>query len=180
MQVLLSLQMALALFRGGGGVDRSAPRWCPHLAPTPGPSARRDTLEFCAALTKAHALGLPSNESSLLVDVGTDQGTEALTARGFGHRVLSFECRGEQAQAIARRPAFRNDTGLRVVHACVSDRAGLGVLHRAADSSSMSEANVRVDGASWKARREGRAGVATENVPIMRLDDALDVGGGNL
>ena len=164
-----SLSFAAAFHRAR---DRSAPRWCPHLAQTPGPAARRDTLEFCAALTRSHQLG--NSNASLVVDVGTDQATEALTARGFGHPVVTFECRGNQAHQLSLRPALFNDTGLRLVHACVSDRAGLGTLHRAADSSSMSAANVQVDGASWKARRELRQGAATESVPIMKLDNALD------
>ena len=184
--VVLPLGALRSSFHLGRQRDSSAPKWCPHLAPTPGPAARRDTLDFCYALTRAHKLGLDTNHS-LVVDVGTDQGTEALTARGFGHHVVTFECRGEQAQQLSRRLAFRNDTRLKLVHACISDRAGLGTLHRAADSSSMSSANVQVDGASWKARREVRlGGFATETIPVMTLDHALDersmvaLGWGNL
>lgn len=154
--------------------DRDAPSWCPHLAPTPGPSSRRDTLEFCDALVKAHRRGL-SNES-IVVDVGTDRGTEALTARGFGHPVITFECRGREAVELGGRPSFWNDTGVRLVHACVGEKAGLATLLRAADSSSMNARNVEVDGAAWKRRREVRRGAASEPVPVVRLDDALDAG----
>lgn len=148
-----------------------APRWCPHLAPTPGPASRRDTLEFCDALVRAHRDGL--SNTTVFVDVGTDQGTEALTARGFGHPTITFECRGREAQQLGMRPAFYNDTGLRLVHACVSDYTGLATLLRAADSSSMDARSVEVDGAAWKRRREQRRGAASEPVPVIRLDDAL-------
>lgn len=146
---------------------------CPHLSPTPGPASRRDTLEFCSALMKAHKLGLAN--STLLVDVGTDQATEARTARGFGHPVISFECRGAVAQQHSARAWLYNDTGLKLVHSCVGDRAGLASLVRAMDSSSMSVKNVEVQGASWKRRREMRGRLTgTESVPLLPLDAALD------
>ena len=172
MVISLMLGSSASLFSRARDRDRSAPRWCPFLAPTPGPASRKDTLEFCSALTRAHKSGL--SNTSLVVDVGTDQGTEAITARGFGHPVLTFECRGAQAHGLGQRLAFRNDSGLKLVHACVSDRAGLGTLVRAMDSSSMNPSNVEADGASWKRRREMRQGVSTESVPVMRLDNALN------
>ena len=152
--------------------SRDAPAWCPHLVPTPGPASRRDTLEFCDALVKAHRRGL-SNES-LVVDVGTDRGTEALTARGFGHPVVTFECRGKEAVELGSQRAFWNDTGIKLVHACVGEKPGLATLLRAADSSSMNAKNVEVSGADWKRRREIRRGAASESVAVVRLDDALD------
>jgi hypothetical protein len=151
---------------------KGAETYCPHLAPTPGPAARRDLLEFCAALMRAHKLGL--SKRSLLVDVGTDQATEARTARGFGHPVLTFECRGQVAERHRSVRAIYNDSGLRLVHACVAERPGLGTLVRAMDSSSMSAQYASDAGADWKRRREARTGAATESVAVLPLDAALE------
>ncbi|EOD10906.1 hypothetical protein EMIHUDRAFT_215188 [Emiliania huxleyi CCMP1516] len=163
---------ALAVAVRGQRVHPSAPKWCPHLMASAGSSAHQDLLEYCGYLVKAHSMGL--EKSAIVVDVGTDQGTEALTSRGFGHPVITFECRGSQAQRLLRSPWFNNDTGLRLVHACVTDHAGLGSLHRAVDSSSMLESSIQNPGAAWKANRERRAGEGIEPVPVMRLDSALD------
>jgi FkbM family methyltransferase len=155
--------------------DSQAPRWCPHLPATLETLryARRDALDFCKALVTAHKQGL--SNSSLMVDVGTaEYAAEALIARGFGHPVLTFECRGATAQQLGGRRRIFNDSGLRLVHSCLSDRTGLGTLLRARDSSSMDAAAVKDPGAGWKAKREAQSGSGREAVPVLALDAALD------
>ena len=143
---------------------------CPQLAATPGPSSRADTLAFCAALMRAHTLGL--NKSALVVDVGTDMATEARTARNFGHPVLSFECRGAMASSVLFDKWLRDDSGVKLVHACLAERSGVGSLVRALDSSSMVAANVQGDKAlNWKRVKEKQP---SESVPMLPLDDAID------
>lgn len=133
---------------------------------------KADALAFCATFMAARRQGL--NGSSLVVDVGTAEwAAEALIARGFGHPVLTFECRGLVAERHIKSARFAKDPDLKLVHTCVADRVGLGTLHRAVDSSSMSKDAVEVQGASWKARRERNGGVTTESVPVITLDDAL-------
>jgi FkbM family methyltransferase len=155
--------------------DRDAPDWCPHL---PGQIeglryVRRDALDFCDALVKAHKQGMPT--SSLMVDVGTAEwAAEALIARGFGHPVITFECRGHVAYQLGQKLRFYNDSGLRLVHSCVSDHNGLGLLLRAMDSSSMIQSAVEDPGARWKARRERREGPSSEAVAVVSLDSALE------
>jgi len=176
MLAMTSLVAPLLLARTPPIKERSS---CPHMPPTSGPSMARDTLNFCHVLMRAHRLGL--SNSSLFVDVGADVGTEARLARGFGHLVVSFECRGAHWLKMSSRPAFADDAGMRLVHACVSDRNGLGVLHKAMDSSSMMKSSVQDPGAAWKARREQRSGGAgsggaagaTEPVPVVTLDSAV-------
>lgn len=147
---------------------------CPHLPAEISKLryVKADALGFCATFMAARRRGL--NGSSLVVDVGTAEwAAEALIARGFGHPVLTFECRGQVAERHVKSARFARDPDLKLVHSCVADRVGLGTLQRAADSSSMSKDAVEAQGASWKARREQRSGVTTESVPVITLDDAL-------
>ena len=142
-----------------------------HVRPTRW--VRADALQFCAVLQSAHRHGLAN--TSLLVDVGAaEHAAEALLARGFGHPVLAFECRGDVAQKHARSAARIADAQFRLVHSCLADHTGIGALHLAMDSSSMVPRAVKVPHASWKAKQALRSlGVAIEHVPVMTLDHAL-------
>ncbi|EOD12829.1 hypothetical protein EMIHUDRAFT_213028 [Emiliania huxleyi CCMP1516] len=162
---MTSLVAPLLLARTPPIKERSS---CPHMPPTSGPSMARDTLNFCHVLMRARRLGL--SNSSLFVDVGADVGTEARLARGFGHPVVSFECRGAHWLKMSSRPAFADDAGMRLVHACVSDRNGLGVLHKAMDSSSFVKIDVQgVEGAVLT----GALGVLREHAPFIFYEDSM-------
>lgn len=141
------------------------------MPPTSGAYQRADTLQFCSALVTAHGLGLAKD--SLVVDVGADAMTEARVSRGFGHPVISFECRGKLAEALGKQKHIYDDSKMKLVHACVAERSRLATLFRAIDSSSMTKARVEGDAELWKHKQEARGNTASESVAAVSLDDAL-------
>lgn len=153
------------------GADASCPHLPRHIMNMRWVKA--DALAFCQVLMSAHQHGLTN--TTVMVDVGTaEHAAEALIARGFGHPVLTFECRGDVAERHVKSKLFTGDKELKLVHSCLSDQIGLGKLQRAADSSSMMKSSVEVSHAAWKAKKELRtSGVAVENVPVLTLDEAL-------
>lgn len=157
----------------------------PLCIPYPGcppPDVRRSICpykwegELCGVLTRAHKR-LPSlangTQPSLLVDVGAAFGTQIWIGREFGHPVLAIECRADEAARL--RTQFAHDSMVRVVNVCLSSEAGVSLLHRAADSSSLHRGTFGRKELS-KAHKEvvvERRANATEEVRTARLDDLL-------
>ena len=75
--------------------------------------------------------------------------------------------------SLGSKPFAYNDTGFKLVHACVGERPGLATLHRATDSSSLSQAAVQGTDVRWKRRSEARDRASTESVAVVTLDDSL-------
>jgi len=108
--------------------------------------------------------------------VGSAFGYGIWSARHFGHPVLAFECRNDEYERL--RIQFENDTQVRLVNACVSDRPGLTALHRAGDSSSLLPAAVARGPEALKARSDRISFNASgiETVRMVTLDGLLSDG----
>jgi len=127
-----------------------------------------DAVHFCSRLVQAHAAGLTND--TLVLDVGAAGGLEAVVANRLGHPSLSFECRADEYALVSKVLAQRAP-GARLLHACVSDHAGLTTIYRAGHASSMHQ---RVVSATWQeralARREKRK---EEPSAVVTLDDVM-------
>jgi len=129
--------------------------------------------EMCTLIQRARTLGMA--KGALIVEVGSAFGYGIWTARYYGHPILAFECRRDEFDRL--RKQFENDPQVKVVHACVSSKAGTTVLHRALDSSSMLSKNVGKGPAEvTKVAEEAKSSNATvEKVRTVTLDDMLGV-----
>ena len=128
--------------------------------------------ELCTAIKQAKALGMPDN--ALIVEVGSAFGYGIWTARQAGHPILAFECRNDEYMRL--RTQFADDPHVRIVNACVSDKAGPSQLYRASDSSSMIQKEVTGNAqAKAKAMQDGNGTNTVENVTMVTLDDLLGV-----
>ena len=168
-----------------------APKWNrnyyrgpPICEPYPGCKAPNATTaicpypffgELCRAIAQAKALGMPQN--ALIVEVGSAFGYGIWTARQAGHPILAFECRKDEYLRL--REQFDDDPYVRIVNACVSDKAGTSQLYRAADSSSMIQkevtGNAQAAAKAAKANGDGKDALSVETVTTVTLDALLGV-----
>jgi FkbM family methyltransferase len=125
-------------------------------------------VDFCEAFTAAHLAGMRSDK--LMVDVGAAYGWEALIARRHGNPVLSFECRHDEYERIARFRDSLSDSYWSVEHGCLSNVSGTGTLYRAHHSSSLTQSAVAGGRERKLADREKNK---TEAIPLFRLDSFL-------
>ena len=129
--------------------------------------------EMCTLIHRGRTLGMA--KGALIVEVGSAFGYGIWTARYYGHPILAFECRHDEYERL--RKQFEKDPQVKVVHACVSSKAGTTVLHRALDSSSMlSNAVGKGPAEEAKVAEEAKISNSTvETVRTVTLDDMLGV-----
>ena len=125
-------------------------------------------VDFCEAFTAAHLAGMRSDK--LMVDVGAAYGWKALIARRHGNPVLSFECRHDEYERIAKFRDSLSDSYWSVEHGCLSNVSGTGTLYRAHHSSSLTQSAVAGGRERKLADREKNK---TEAIPLFRLDSFL-------
>ena len=119
---------------------------------------------------------LADERITLVIDAGASEGAwaRALRASGYGGRIVSFEPLASSYAELARRAA--DDDAWDTLRVALADAAEPARLHVAANAQSssllpMSRRHVAAEPASRVTRME--------EVETVRLDDAVEVGGGD-